>query len=74
MPTQPSPKAKEDYNALLNWLMPFAEDMLKKHGEFFPFGAAVAAVLIVTFHWNPWPATLAAVAAGFAAGFATARQ
>ena len=43
MPTQPTPEAKEDYNALLNWLMPFAEDMLKKHGEFFPFGAAVNA-------------------------------
>ncbi|MDI1262494.1 MAG: ABC transporter permease [bacterium] len=38
----------------------------------FPFGAAVAAVLIVAFGWNPWLATLAAVAAGFAAGFVTA--
>lgn len=38
----------------------------------FPLGAAVAAVLIVNFGWNPWPATLAAAAAGFAAGFVTA--
>jgi hypothetical protein len=43
MPTQPSPEAREDYNALLEMLMPFAEQMLKKHGEFFPFGAAVSA-------------------------------
>lgn len=38
----------------------------------FPLGAAVAAVLIVNFGWNPWPATLAAAAAGFGAGFITA--
>ena len=42
MPAQPSPEAREDYNALLEMLMPFAEQMLKKHGEFFPFGAAVS--------------------------------
>ena len=41
MAGQPSPEAREDYNALLESLMPFAEQMLKKHGEFFPFGAAV---------------------------------
>ena len=41
MPQQPTPEAKEDFNALLETLMPFAEEMLKKHGEFFPFGAAV---------------------------------
>lgn len=38
----------------------------------FPLGAAVAAILIVNAGWNPWPATVAAAAAGFAAGFATA--
>ena len=38
----------------------------------FPLGAAVTAVLIVNFGWNPWPATLAAAVAGFAAGFVTA--
>jgi hypothetical protein len=50
MPTQPTPEAKEDYNALLNALMPFAEEMLKKHGEFFPFGAAVNAAGEVAAH------------------------
>ena len=43
MSAQPSPEARADYNALLELLMPFAEQMLKKHGEFFPFGAAVSA-------------------------------
>lgn len=38
----------------------------------FPFGAAVAAVLIVNAGWNPWLATLAALAAGCSAGFLTA--
>ena len=38
----------------------------------FPLGAAVAAMLMTTFGWNPWPATLAAAAAGFAAGGVTA--
>jgi putative ABC transport system permease protein len=38
----------------------------------FPLGAAVAAMLIVSFGWNPWPATLAAAVAGFGAGFVTA--
>jgi len=38
----------------------------------FPFGAAVAAVLIVNGGWNPWLATLAAAVAGCGAGFITA--
>jgi putative ABC transport system permease protein len=38
----------------------------------FPLGAAVAAVLIVSLGWNPWPATAAAALAGFAAGIVTA--
>ncbi len=38
----------------------------------FPLGAAVAAVLIANFGWNPWPATLVAAVAGFGAGFVTA--
>ena len=38
----------------------------------FPLGAAVAAVLIVSSGWNPWPATAAAALAGFAAGIVTA--
>ena len=31
--------AKEDLDALLNFLLPSAEEMLAKHGEFHPFGA-----------------------------------
>jgi hypothetical protein len=31
-----------DLEKLLNMLAPFAEDMLLKHGEFFPFGATMA--------------------------------
>ena len=50
MPTQPTPEAKEDYNALLGALMPFAEEMLKKHGEFYPFGAAVSTAGKVAVH------------------------
>lgn len=38
----------------------------------FPLGAAVAATLMVGAGWNPWLATLASGAAGFAAGFLTA--
>ena len=38
----------------------------------FPLGAAVAAVLIVNFGVNPWPATLAGALAGFGAGYITA--
>ena len=50
MPQQPTPEAKEDFNALLEALIPFAEEMLKKHGEFFPFGAAVSAAGEVSAH------------------------
>jgi len=35
--TQP----KADCEALMNWLLPFARQMLERHGEFFPFGAAM---------------------------------
>jgi putative ABC transport system permease protein len=38
----------------------------------FPLGAAVVAVSIADFGWNPWMAMLAAAASGFAAGFVTA--
>ena len=61
MPAQPSPEAREDYNALLEMLMPFAEQMLKKHGEFFPFGAAVSTtgevVAHATYDGNEAPAS-----------------
>ncbi len=61
MPAQPSPEAREDYNALLEMLMPFAEQMLKKHGEFFPFGAAVSATgevgVHATYDGNETPAS-----------------
>jgi len=50
MPQQPSPEAREDFNALLDALMPFAEEMLKKNGEFFPFGAAVSTAGEVSGH------------------------
>jgi len=32
---------KDDADALLGAVMPFAEEMLAKHGEFFPFGAVM---------------------------------
>ncbi|MBW8864572.1 MAG: hypothetical protein JF609_06545 [Verrucomicrobia bacterium] len=50
MSGQPTPEARQDYDALLNALMPFAEQMLKQHGEFFPFGAAVNLTGEVTAH------------------------
>jgi hypothetical protein len=50
MSAQASPEARQDYNALLEALMPFAEQMLKKHGEFFPFGAAVNTAGEVSAH------------------------
>jgi hypothetical protein len=31
--------AKDDCNQLLNAALPFAEQMLREHGEFLPFGA-----------------------------------
>ena len=33
---------KDDLEELLNGLMPFAEGMLSKYGEFFPFGGSMA--------------------------------
>lgn len=35
--------AHPDLDELLNALIPFAQQMLAKHGEFFPFGAAMSA-------------------------------
>ena len=35
--TQP----KADCEKLMNWLLPFARQMLERHGEFFPFGGAL---------------------------------
>jgi hypothetical protein len=32
---------QDDYNTLLENLLPFAEEMLGKHGEFYPFGMAL---------------------------------
>ncbi len=40
---QLTPEAQQDFSLLMDALMPFAEEMLKKHGEFFPFGATVDA-------------------------------
>jgi hypothetical protein len=33
--------AAEDLDQLLNALLPFAQQMLGQHGEFFPFGASI---------------------------------
>ena len=38
----------------------------------FPLGAAITAVMIVNFGWNPWPATGVGILAGFLAGLITA--
>jgi hypothetical protein len=35
--------AQEDLDQLLNALLPFAQQMLGQHGEFFPFGATIRA-------------------------------
>ncbi|MEM1085370.1 MAG: hypothetical protein AAGI48_14755 [Verrucomicrobiota bacterium] len=42
--TQPDaiPTAKEDAQALVDEFMPFAEEMLAKHREFFPFGGRMS--------------------------------
>jgi hypothetical protein len=32
---------KVDCETLMNWLLPFAQQMLERHGEFFPFGSAM---------------------------------
>jgi hypothetical protein len=37
----PTSSARDDYNSLLEFLVPFAEQMLRKQGGFFPFAAAV---------------------------------
>jgi hypothetical protein len=37
----PRPPERDDLDALLNSLLPFAQDMLRKHGEFLPFGAVM---------------------------------
>jgi hypothetical protein len=34
--------AREDLNSLLGTLLPFAQEMLARHGEFYPFGAAMS--------------------------------
>ena len=38
-----TPEIKEDVEALLNELMPLANEMLAQHGEFFPFGSVLDA-------------------------------
>src|SRR5437867_4090945 len=46
--TLAQPMAHPDFDELLNFLIPFAQQMLSKHGEFFPFGAMVSATGEVT--------------------------
>ena len=66
MSDQPTPEARTDYNALLEFLMPFAQQMLKQHGEFFPFGAAVSAQgevqACASYDGNETPASEAVIA------------
>ena len=72
MSTQLTSEAQEDYSALLDALMPFAEQMLKKHGEFFPFGASISKAGEVsgqsTYDGNEMPPSeevIASLAQGF---------
>ena len=37
-----SVSAQDDLDGLLGLVLPFAEDMLGKHGEFFPFGGSIS--------------------------------
>lgn len=37
-----SPSAQDDLDDLLNLVLPHAEDLLRRRGEFFPFGATVS--------------------------------
>ena len=37
------PEPKEEIEQLLNYLLPFAEQMLSKHGEFYPYAATMDA-------------------------------
>src|SRR5262245_5639067 len=43
-PLKPAPQksAKEDCEDLMNAVLPFAREMLSKHREFYPFGAAMS--------------------------------
>jgi hypothetical protein len=34
---------KDDVEKLMNALLPFAEKMLREHGEFYPYGGAMSA-------------------------------
>src|SRR5215471_11188404 len=78
MPGQPSSEAREDYNALLQFLMPFAEQMLKKYGEFFPFAAAVSTAgelaAHATYDGNEMPASEEVIASLVQAFQAEARD
>lgn len=44
-----SQQAMTDLDTLLNVLLPFGQDMLKKHGEFYPYAAAITAAGEVEF-------------------------
>ena len=36
-----SEHVQSDLDRLLNTVLPFADEMLRKHGEFYPYGAAI---------------------------------
>jgi hypothetical protein len=40
--------SRPDLGSLLNVLLPFAREMLAKHGEFFPFAAAMSRIPLAT--------------------------
>ena len=53
--------AHPDLNELMNALLPFAQQMLAKHGEFFPFGASMnhsgEIKMLSTFNGSEHPAS-----------------
>jgi hypothetical protein len=76
--SSPTTSSKEDTEALLQFVAPFAEQQLGKHGEFLPFGAGMTATgeIVATGAGNgdetPLPADIIAMMQEFHAGSAAA--